>query len=539
MKISFSKEQLKTAALLELRRRRLTESGEIHPFFTFKPKNVSQESFLRCRARTQVVTGSNRSGKTRVGDQKCLIAIRGFDPAGLVPDYPKCEDRVFKVWLCVPAKFTLDTLKEFRRMIPPDMKYKAYYSRGEERIEFEPTERRPHGAVAAVKSYGMPRDEFQREAVDIVRFDEEPPEYIWTECEQRLISTKGTLILTFTPVNGATWLYKRLREMKAQYMNAVDGDFAWFRFLVQENDAVDWNEVQLRSRGMSEDEYAIRIEGRYIVMAGSEYFPPEHLKAQWDAFSTNPSWTMTFGMDGEPVFQPWKGQEKGWVVWKKPSYGLTFGMGADVGKGVGGDYSVAVILERDTGEMCAVFSDNEIDPWEYGQELLLAATYYNDALVAPEVNVEASATLHAMRQFGYPHIYRRKTFGGRLKDMQNSLGWYTDRNSKGSACEELRAAIKKGAKQEPGGVIIRDAKTFEQLSDFFHLKEKRPGSHGLGGLSDHDDRVMALAIAWQALKEVPRGMTFHRQVEFKTQVERWEQELINANRRASFGDQDD
>ena len=52
---------------------------------------------------------------------------------------------------------------------------KVYRSHGDEHVRFPPSELRPHGAVIRIKSYGMSQDHFQFEAVDIVRFDEEPP----------------------------------------------------------------------------------------------------------------------------------------------------------------------------------------------------------------------------------------------------------------------------------------------------------------------------------------------------------------------------
>lgn len=432
----------------------------------------------------------------------------------------------YLVWVVCPPKNTRDELRDIEDMIPPGIQFRSFRSRGEERVEFEPTPLRPRGAIIKVKSYGMPREEFQRDAVHRIRFDEECPEGIWSECEQRLISTKGTLILTLTPINGTTWLWKKLRELKAEFYAQKSGDFSWFRFLVKDNPGVDFEEVKLRSQGLSEDEYAIRVEGQYILMSGSQFFSAEFLKKQWDLYSRNPIHEMVIDANGDATFLGWKEKRRGWSVWEKPTYGVSYAIGADVGRGKGGDYSVAVILNCSSGAIAAMFSDNEIEPWEYGIEVMAAGRTYNDAVIAPEVNIEEGSMLHPLRQYGYPRIYRRKSYGGRIRDIQNTLGWYTDSKSKGSALEELRAAIKKGALEEPGGVMVYDAKTLDELGDFGHLKEKRPGAYGLGALTGHDDRVMALAIAWQAAKQAPASLVRSRHQFERSIIEQMEERAI-------------
>lgn len=535
-----SPEDLIAALSAEAKRRTLSADGTVHPFFAFKPANEAQDGFMRTRARTQIASGANRSGKSLCGDQKCIIHLRGSDPNRVVPDLPVLTDRIFKLWLCVPAKFTRDALREFEHRLPPDMKHKTYWTRGEEQLVFEPTERRQKGAILAVKSTAMPPDEFQREAVDVVRFDEAPRnEGVWSECSMRLVSTSGVMILTFTPINLPAWLYKKCLSFSSQYLNAKDGDFAWFKFLVEQNPFVNFEEVKLRTKDFSENEYAIRVLGEPRLMVGRAFFQEEHLLAQWKKFAVNPSFEMVVDPSGDAAFISWHEKKHGWSVWERPVFGVSYAIGADVAKGVGGDYSVAIILNCATGRVAATFSNNEIEGWEFGQELMAAGLAYHHAVIAPEVNIEASAVLHPLRQYGYPRIYRRQTYGGKIKTNSSSLGWYTDSKSKGSALEELRAALKKGAQEEPGGIIVPDAKTLTELMDFGHLEERRPGAYGLGGLTDHDDRVMALAIATQAMKQAPKSRAGTVNIVSRNYIEQWEQELLAENRKTQQDGEDD
>ena len=58
--------------------------------------------------------------------------------------------------------------------------------------------------VLTFKSYEEGRQSFESEAVDFIWLDEEPPKPIYDECMMRLITTRGSLLSTFTPVEGMT-----------------------------------------------------------------------------------------------------------------------------------------------------------------------------------------------------------------------------------------------------------------------------------------------------------------------------------------------
>jgi phage terminase large subunit-like protein len=59
------------------------------------------------------------------------------------------------------------------------------------------------------KSYDQGREKFQAETLDLVWFDEEPPEDIYTEGLTRTNATDGIVALTFTPLKGMSGVVKR------------------------------------------------------------------------------------------------------------------------------------------------------------------------------------------------------------------------------------------------------------------------------------------------------------------------------------------
>jgi len=56
----------------------------------------------------------------------------------------------------------------------------------------------------AFKSFDQGRKQFEGTAKQGVWLDEEPPQAIYTECLTRTATTQGVILLTFTPLNGAT-----------------------------------------------------------------------------------------------------------------------------------------------------------------------------------------------------------------------------------------------------------------------------------------------------------------------------------------------
>jgi phage terminase large subunit-like protein len=58
--------------------------------------------------------------------------------------------------------------------------------------------------VCTFKSYEEGRTSFEAEGVDFIWLDEEPPKAIYDECKMRILTTRGCILSTFTPVEGMT-----------------------------------------------------------------------------------------------------------------------------------------------------------------------------------------------------------------------------------------------------------------------------------------------------------------------------------------------
>lgn len=67
------------------------------------------------------------------------------------------------------------------------------------RIKHQPTGR---VSLLGFKSYNQGRGSFEGTAQHVILLDEEPPEDVYGECLIRTTTTKGIIMLTFTPLNG-------------------------------------------------------------------------------------------------------------------------------------------------------------------------------------------------------------------------------------------------------------------------------------------------------------------------------------------------
>lgn len=466
------------------------------------------QAFLFSECETQSTPASNRAGKTRARIQKMTSIAAGFDPLRPGYEFPFDVSATPLVqWSCVPAKNVRQELMDLQRQIPKGIGFKLYTSKGDERIEFEPNDKRPFGSITRVKSYSMPVDQFQREAVHVIAMDEKCKQYIWDECRMRLLSTGGWMILAMALYDLELWLYEKNKKFDVEYRGQKTGAFGWYSWRQVNCPWLDQARVAAEAEGMSEDAKAARVDGEPRLLMGSAYFKPVELVGDlWRELSKNPLYELRFQFNGEAEYRPWTEIKRGWRMWQQPVAGATYAIGADVAEGFGDDHdsSAAHILRVDTNEIVGVFESNEIEADDFGAELFLAGKHFNFAVVAIENNIERAATHLWLRREGYPRIYRTRSFTGKLDDTLDNLGWHTDGRSKEWALEELRKALKAARDKKRGQVLLYDSSTYGQISDFGYLRETRRRAHGLGALSGHDDLVMSLAITLQAAMQAEK-----------------------------------
>ena len=177
-------------------------------------------------------------------------------------------------------------------------------------------------------------------------------------------------------------------------------------------------------------------------------------------------------------------------VWEEPQDGEEYVIGIDVALGKeGGDYSCMQVVKKRTAEVVAVWHGH-IDPDLLGAEAAFLGRWYKLALLVPEANNHGLATIISLRRHRYPRIFRRRSEGKTEDRVTRDYGWMTTVKTKPQAIAVLTRIIRENAQR------LTDADTIRECMSYV-IGEDGKTTNAQEGC--HDDRVMALAIAYRAL----------------------------------------
>jgi len=173
-------------------------------------------------------------------------------------------------------------------------------------------------------------------------------------------------------------------------------------------------------------------------------------------------------------------------VWLPPIAGRDYLVAVDpAGGGNSGDYSAIEVLEMETGIQCAEFAGH-VGGLELAQLVAQTAREYQGALVVVERNNHGNGVLaHLESNCKYERLYMQ---GGQA-------GWLTTSLSRPAVLGRLDAAIV----EEPSRFMSK--RLLNECRSFVRLADGRTGARS----GAHDDRVMAMAIAFAARAEVLNG----------------------------------
>lgn len=174
-------------------------------------------------------------------------------------------------------------------------------------------------------------------------------------------------------------------------------------------------------------------------------------------------------------------------VWEEPKEDHDYVIGADVAEGIGGDYSVATIVDRDSQRTVARWR-GDVQPADFGEVLEQLGRWYNRALIGVEINNHGLTTVQRLVDIGYDRLYRKESgIDERYQEYTSKLGWRTDIRSKPLMIDGLAEAIAKGQMQDYDRVFVNECMTY--------VTNERGRTNAQEGC--HDDTVCATAIAYQ------------------------------------------
>lgn len=188
--------------------------------------------------------------------------------------------------------------------------------------------------------------------------------------------------------------------------------------------------------------------------------------------------------------------EKGEItIFREPEAGRPYTIGGDTA-GEGSDYFTAQVLDNITGEPVARLHWQNCDEDEYAKQLYCLGRWYNDALMAVEVNYSThpQKVLEFLR---YPRFYVREIMDTYTGKLRKSYGFHTN----GKTRPQLVALLVEFLRDDLH--LIHDRSTLQECLTF--VRNERGRAEAQQG--EHDDLVMGLGIALMARASGQQRMT--------------------------------
>lgn len=319
-----------TASDIHEYRRAVAERArrDIEAIRLFEPLPAQRE-FLECTARTRLLRGSNRSGKTLTPAYEMAMALTGRDPWGR---YPKQDGRAYiigfdekhlgeimyrKLFRSGPFKILRDTdtgiWRAFRPWTREDrdreteakpapaliptryvkaISWKSKADNVPEKIKFT-----TGWELDFFSSHGKPP---RGSDLDLVWIDEEIADGEWyIEMSARLLDRKGRMMWGATPQTGTDQLYELHLRCEKEYEDwrregrdpARAPGAREFVALLRDNPHVDEEQKRQLAADANEQQHAVRIEGGFAIESSKiypEFSPRVHGLPYFDI---PPDWT--------------------------------------------------------------------------------------------------------------------------------------------------------------------------------------------------------------------------------------------------------
>lgn len=259
------------------------------------------------------------------------------------------------------------------------------------------------------------------------------------------------------------------------------------------NEQLQWRRYVLytQCRG-SEDlfnqEYPANPAVAFLV-TGRPAFPMKILQECYDSAQKVVPEFGEIGLENHQFYKARRGRLK---VWKRPEKDHDYTIGGDPAAGMpDGDYTCAQVFDRMTGEQVACWHGH-LAPVPFAQVLIALGHWYNTAILAPELTGgHGFAVVEELKMHQYPRIYVWQRVDKVRHGMTNFYGWETSHRTRPLLIDTFNQAITESE------VHLRDPDTIMEFLQFQYLDR----THAAG--LDHDDRAMAMMIAYRVHIEMP------------------------------------
>lgn len=383
--------------------------------------------------------------------------------------------------------------QKLRSVLPKN----TFYNKGQQTFYLP----EPYGTRIQIIQQAAGREQLQAARVRGIWLDEECPSSQggrenWTE----LLARKEPgcdldIWYTFTPMNGLDWSYRvLLDETSPERHRGVEVFYATIWDAAKSHGG--WytdEEIEDIIQKYPPHERSARLEGKASILDGSLYFnrhaiEETRLRSKKEVGRVGK--IKQYGSTGFPQFE--ESETGGCTIYRPPAQGHNYIAGVDPSGGVGRDYSVMSVWDRDDLACVAEFASNRVDPDFFGAEIVRPlGIFYNGALVVVESNNHGGTVLSQLRG-RYPNLYVRQDWNAIDHNYKTEYGFRTDTRTRPRILDALARALREN-KWIPSVRILDEMTTFVMKED-----KKIEAMEGY-----FDDSVMAAGVALAVHYEQP------------------------------------
>ena len=303
----------------------------------------------------------------------------------------------------------------------------------------------------------------------------------WDKAEEKMVTIEASV-----PINGLIIVESSPGSV---------GDY-FHRMWVSDNDYVKkeygwwWNyseeEIEIIRRRMNNPRKFNNSYALEFLTSGRAVFSPETIDSQRkNVLKVGDKVKMEDGT--EHIVR----EEEGFRMYRPPEPGHFYAVGADCSEGVtGGDYAVATVLDRSTGEEVG-FWRGLIAPDRFAKVLDKWGRHYNNALMVVESEAHGNVVINVLKQMLYPSLYFRPSrFDTIGNSWSDKLGWKTTKLTRPLLLDDFEQATREGT------LTLRSKEIVDEMTVFVY----NDANNAVAMESFHDDSIFSVAIAYQGFK---------------------------------------
>lgn len=274
-------------------------------------------------------------------------------------------------------------------------------------------------------------------------------------------------------------LTKYEKEIKEIY-NLTNEQLEWRRWCIANNCDKDENTFR--------QEYPISPEEAFITSGTSVFNTQLVLSRIKKVKAPMKRGFFVYDYDGLHISNiRWVEDENGYIsIYSDPTGDYTVLAGDTAGDGE--DYFTGHVLNREGKQMAVLH--HQFDEDLYTKQMYCLGMHYR-SLIGIEANF-STYPIRELKRLGYPMLYVRETYDKAMEDYQEKYGFKTTALTRPIIISQLVEIVREHIE------LIVDKATLEEMLSFVKIKGKAQASDGT-----HDDLVMALAIAYEILKQIP------------------------------------